>query len=56
METSEQHTATDLVNFVYYPTGFIRSKQTSSRILTGFVKGTSFLHEVIIQKHVLERV
>ena len=23
METSEQHTATDLFNFVYYPTGFV---------------------------------
>ena len=23
METSEQHTGTDLVKFVYYPTGFI---------------------------------
>ena len=23
METSEQHTATDLVNFVYYPTSFV---------------------------------
>ena len=23
IETSERHTATDLVNFVYYPTGFL---------------------------------
>ena len=23
METSEQHTTTDLVNFVCYPTGFV---------------------------------
>ena len=23
LETSERHTATDLVNFVYYPTGFL---------------------------------
>ena len=23
IETSERHTATDLVNFVYYPTGFV---------------------------------
>ena len=23
METSEQHTGTDLVNFVYYPTSFV---------------------------------
>ena len=23
IKTSEQHTATDLVNFVYYPTGFV---------------------------------
>ena len=23
IETSEQHTAIDLVNFVYYPTGFV---------------------------------
>ena len=53
METSEQHTGTELVNFVYYPTGFV--KQTSSGILTRCLKGTSFIHRVRVQKHVPEK-
>ena len=32
IETSERHTATDLVNFVYYPTGFL----SSNRLHQGF--------------------
>ena len=44
IETSERHTATDLV------------KQTSSGILTRFLRGTSFLHKLLVQKHVPVRV
>ena len=48
IETSERHTATDLVNFVYYPTGFV----WSNRLHQGFkivspkikLKYTPFLH------------
>ena len=35
METSEQHTATDLVNFVYSPTGFVCSNRDSNKMSKG---------------------
>ena len=46
-----------LFKFVYYPTGFVWScKQTSSGILTRYLRGTSFIHKLIVQKHVPVRV
>ena len=46
METSEQHTGTDLGNFVYSP------RPVSSGILTRCIKGTSFIHKFMVQKRV----
>ena len=41
IDTSEQHTATDLINYAYYPAGFVWSNSC--------LKGTSFIHKVIVR-------
>ena len=52
METSEQHTGTDLVNFELLSDRFRLIKQTSSGILTRRIKGTGFIHKFMVQKRV----
>ena len=45
-----------LTLFIIRPVSSDQTKLTSSGILTRCLKGTSFIHEVIVQKHVPVRV